>query len=605
MSVNTSIALKMLENDSLYRKEGVTDDLQTIDRFRLKKWDYSLPTLESKTKMNRPAEFTLERFCKSLFSASPFLTEVGWANILLAGGKVVQHLFEEKRDCDFDFFIYGISDPEEATARAVEFLKFIHSRLSSKKSKQESKSGFSRFEVIQSTGSITVNINNIRIQVVLRLYKTISEILHGFDLGSSAVGFDGKQVYFTTLGMFCNGSRVNVVDTTRRSTTYERRLEKYWNRGFSIVVPYLDVSKLPIPTEIFTPREKRIFILYRMIVTIPDFDPKPDSEPKVDKNKIIVDTIEVVQRYDERNAPLDPVSTVSDYSADEIMQFVVPYINTATLVKCFKDENGKWTLPEGMNLVYYYSPKHGDPLDNVGSKLLYKKVLKSVLACYDEMNYRMLENITMNSVKLDDYQAGKYPEPLEKLALGLFGTNRVQYIKDLTKRSKERVTEIIKSFEEQSKTSTINWRIKNPGTQLTSSNNPIIANAQDWYGKYYLGPKSDKEDENNNLETSQVFDEEKYIIDRHVTSAFAAAENDKDKKNENSSESESEPEDEIDEDIEDIYGESEDKSNQSDDDDDKSRAEDEHLKQEDDDEKGDNDSQDGNADDHVEDPEDE
>jgi len=35
---------------------------------------------------------------------------------------------------------------------------------------------------------------------------------------------------------------VNVVDTTRRSTTYERRLHKYLKRGFSIAIPKLDIK---------------------------------------------------------------------------------------------------------------------------------------------------------------------------------------------------------------------------------------------------------------------------------------------------------------------------------------------------------------------------
>jgi hypothetical protein len=66
--------------------------------------------------------------------------------------------------------------------------------------------------------------------------------LHGFDLGSSAVGFDGKDVYFTTLSKFSYENMVNVVDTTRRSTTYERRLHKYLKRGFSIAIPKLDLK---------------------------------------------------------------------------------------------------------------------------------------------------------------------------------------------------------------------------------------------------------------------------------------------------------------------------------------------------------------------------
>lgn len=35
-----------------------------------------------------------------------------------------------------------------------------------------------------------------RLQVILRLFSTVSEVLHCFDLGSSAVADDGKQLYY-------------------------------------------------------------------------------------------------------------------------------------------------------------------------------------------------------------------------------------------------------------------------------------------------------------------------------------------------------------------------------------------------------------------------
>ncbi len=63
-------------------------------------------------------------------------------------------------------------------------------------------------------------------------------------LGSSAVGYDGKNVYFTTLGKFCHEYSCNIVDTTRRSTTYETRLIKYFDRNFNIVIPNLDIKHL-------------------------------------------------------------------------------------------------------------------------------------------------------------------------------------------------------------------------------------------------------------------------------------------------------------------------------------------------------------------------
>jgi len=82
-------------------------------------------------------------------------------------------------------------------------------------------------------------------QIILRAYKSISEILHGFDLGSSAVGYDGENVWMTTLSKYSYRNMVNIVDITRRSTTYERRLIKYFNRGFHIIFPDLNIAAIP------------------------------------------------------------------------------------------------------------------------------------------------------------------------------------------------------------------------------------------------------------------------------------------------------------------------------------------------------------------------
>ena len=65
------------------------------------------------------------------------------------------------------------------------------------------------FQVYAQKGLVTVWItpmlgqdilDPIKIQIILRDYSTLSEVLHGFDLGSCSVAFDGDNVYFTGLG---------------------------------------------------------------------------------------------------------------------------------------------------------------------------------------------------------------------------------------------------------------------------------------------------------------------------------------------------------------------------------------------------------------------
>jgi hypothetical protein len=84
----------------------------------------------------------------------------------------------------------------------------------------------------------------VQLQVIFRCYSTISEILHGFDLGPSAIGFDGKDVWMTSLGRFAYEYGCMIVDSSRRSTTYEMRLVKYFKRGFDLICPDLDVEQV-------------------------------------------------------------------------------------------------------------------------------------------------------------------------------------------------------------------------------------------------------------------------------------------------------------------------------------------------------------------------
>ena len=82
------------------------------------------------------------------------------------------------------------------------------------------------------------------VQVILRRYESVSEVIHRFDIGASAVVYDGQQVWFTSLSKLAYEQGVNVLDLSRRRANYEARLAKYFLRGFGIVLPNLDAAKV-------------------------------------------------------------------------------------------------------------------------------------------------------------------------------------------------------------------------------------------------------------------------------------------------------------------------------------------------------------------------
>jgi hypothetical protein len=101
-------------------------------------------------------------------------------------------------------------------------------------------------------------------QIVLRIYKSVSEILAGFDIDCSGAAYDGKQVYCTPRALQSFMTQINHVDLSRRSPSYENRLSKYSHRGFEVHWPDFDRSRID-PT-IFERSFQRTLGLARLLV---------------------------------------------------------------------------------------------------------------------------------------------------------------------------------------------------------------------------------------------------------------------------------------------------------------------------------------------------
>lgn len=61
---------------------------------------------------------------------------------------------------------------------------------------------------------------NIKLQMSLRLYRSIIEILTGFDVDCTCAGFDGKQMSPNPRGTTAIVRHTNVIDLSRRSPYY-------------------------------------------------------------------------------------------------------------------------------------------------------------------------------------------------------------------------------------------------------------------------------------------------------------------------------------------------------------------------------------------------
>ncbi|KAJ5979696.1 hypothetical protein N7481_006994 [Penicillium waksmanii] len=196
---------------------------------------------------------TLEEFQNNfaLFTEGA-LGELDWSNVIAAGSAVVTSLLpvpEQYRNSkrglrqyyhdefapasDVDLFLYGLTEEQ-----AIEKIKHIEDKIRN--------TILYETTTIRTKNTITIasQYPNRHVQIVLRIYRSVAEILTGFDVDCSCAAYDGQQVYASPRAIAAYITQTNQVDLTRRSPSYENRLSKYSHRGFEVFWAQLDRSKV-------------------------------------------------------------------------------------------------------------------------------------------------------------------------------------------------------------------------------------------------------------------------------------------------------------------------------------------------------------------------
>jgi hypothetical protein len=158
--------------------------------------------------------------------------------LCMAGGAVSARLMHGAKHAgdycdDFDLFLVG---HDEKTALAA--IKACATHL---------EKSWPKMVVFRTPNCITFTKGSGKcrpVQIILRLFGSRAEVIHSFDLGSSAFLWDGAALWTTALGKIAAEHAVNVLDLSARRSSYERRLARYFNRGFGVVLPHLDVEAL-------------------------------------------------------------------------------------------------------------------------------------------------------------------------------------------------------------------------------------------------------------------------------------------------------------------------------------------------------------------------
>ena len=286
----------ILKTDSKHRYVGVTDDLFKIDQilesnpdyngankpYIFNRWETPLPTLYSKAHHKifshsflsdyHPLNIlNVKTFYKNKFYQKyPFLKGFNRKGLLVAGGALQVLICDDDREflfsdvvIDVDIFFYGITQET-----AIQYISELETHIGKEyitdyvKNQNALTLVLDHVKLYSDNRLDTYGYHNryhstsgtppLQIQFIFCLHNSISEILHGFDLASSCVGFDlaSQEFYFTSLSKFSYKYILNVVDVERISPSFEYRLHKYFERGFGIILPNFK----------FTAEEKKILL---------------------------------------------------------------------------------------------------------------------------------------------------------------------------------------------------------------------------------------------------------------------------------------------------------------------------------------------------------
>lgn len=182
------------------------------------------------------------------------------------------------RATDIDLFLYNVENIQQAKEIVTEICYALsdqvkQNQMSKKKQYRNissddyniTRDNFVESRFYRTKNSITIKlIEPIKIadgisfdtvQIILRLYDTISQIIYGFDIQAAAfamvyvpAGEDNKsfEVFSSEIAMFTLATQQMPVDTDRRSESFPRRLQKYMqmSNGVILVFPYLDPFKI-------------------------------------------------------------------------------------------------------------------------------------------------------------------------------------------------------------------------------------------------------------------------------------------------------------------------------------------------------------------------
>ena len=169
---------------------------------------------------------------QSLAALNP-ITDVS-PHFFVAGGSIFAALFGTRTN-DVDVFLHGC-DKQQGEQLLYKFATDV----AGVKIKKHDDVYYRISQITRTKNALSFDKASRKAmehQIILRIYRTPSEILHGFDVDSCSLGYDGKNIWATQRALFAIKHGYNTVNFDRLSPSYEHRLVKYGTRGVAVKIP--------------------------------------------------------------------------------------------------------------------------------------------------------------------------------------------------------------------------------------------------------------------------------------------------------------------------------------------------------------------------------
>jgi hypothetical protein len=408
----------------------------------------------------------------------------------------------EHRISDIDLFFYGLdNNMERANQMRIDVIKEIikcHILYDDFYAYN-----IQRNEFVTSIFIYTKKDKYVEYQLIHRIYPSIDSIIGGFDIGACMFAYDGDEIYTTPLGAWTIINKTIIIDTKRRSTSYEFRLCRYHYRGFKLLFPglsnnidYFNNTNLILGDS----HENEHDFKLKLLNFIKNNGFKFNNIDNVMSNcSIISDQSD--NNISKQNLKIDHYGSISLTNYDHIN------ITDKSLAK-ISDYNS-------------YKSERCIPFSDLESANLTRirlGNLNQVVSMIKNVDYNCLDIMLNNDIDNPNLSFNE-----STLARFLKKTDEIRKYKERGIGSRDDYQRFLKCFGHhahdamkarnddieyqkycllmcstmydntklcEEKLKGIKWITTNPGRQWTSSINPIVSDPRNWYGENYIPVKT-------------------------------------------------------------------------------------------------------------------